>query len=126
MNSFLKFFNDNHWAVIASLLLLLGAFWFLGCESKVPSMLDPSKLVTRSELQSESDFLLSQVKNKLASLDRQDEIRLLISEQAALFATTGSFNPIGLVNLAVSIFAVGSALDSRRKLKASRSMSPPA
>lgn len=114
----LKFLNHNHWAAIASLLLLLAAFYFYGCQSTVPSMLDPSRAITRSELQIESDYLLGQVQIKLEDLDRQDAIRLLISDQAALFASTGTVNPLGLVNLAVSIFAVGSALDSKRKLKA--------
>lgn len=114
----LKLLNHNHWAAIASLLLIIAAFYFYGCQSTVPSMLDPSRDVNRSELQIESDYLLGQVQVKLEDLDRQDAIRLLISEQASLFATTGTVNPLGLVNLAVSIFAVGSALDSKRKLKA--------
>lgn len=118
MLKYLKFFNDNHMATIAAIVLLIGGFYFMGCQSTVDSMIDPNKKVTRNELQTEADFLIAQVRNKLESLDRQDEIRRLISDQASLFATTGSFNPMGLVNLAVSVFAVGSALDSRRKLKA--------
>lgn len=118
MLKYLKFFNENHWAAIAALILVILGFYFIGCQSTVDSMIDSNKKVTRAELQTESDFLIAQVRNKLESLDRQDEIRRLISDQASLFASTGSFNPVGLVNLAVSIFAVGSALDSRRKLKA--------
>lgn len=114
----LKFFNENHMAAIAAVILIVGAIYFYGCESKVTSIENPTKKVTRSELQVESDHLIAQVKVKLQDLDKQDAIRQLISDQAALFATTGTFNPMGLANLAVSIFAVGSALDSRRKLNA--------
>lgn len=118
MSKILKFLNENHWAAIGALILIVGALYFLGCQSTVPSMIDPKKQINRGELEAESDFLIAQVRLKLEELDRQDEIKRLISEQASLFATTGTFNPIGLVNLAVSVFAVGSALDSKRKLKA--------
>jgi dolichol kinase len=118
MSKILKYLNENHMAAIAALVLIAGAIYFLGCQSRVPSMIDPKKQITRGELEAESDFLIAQVRLKLEDLDRQDEIKRLISEQASLFATTGSFNPMGLANLAISVFAVGSALDSRRKLKA--------
>lgn len=114
----LKFLNDNHWAAVAGIILIVGGIWFLGCQSTTKSLIDPAKKVTRGELQAEVNYLLAQAKVKLADLDRQDEIRRLIAEQATLFGSTGSFNPMGLLNLGVSVFAVGSALDARRKLKA--------
>ncbi len=118
LKKILHFCNDNHFAVFAGIILIVGLFYFLGCQSTVPSMIDPEKKVNRGELQAESDFLIAQVRLKLENLDRQDEIKRLITDQASLFATTGSFNPMGLLNLGVSVFAIGSALDSRRKLKA--------
>jgi hypothetical protein len=123
LKKILSFMNSNHWLLIFGLVIVAGAIYFMGCQSTVPSMIDPGKMVNRDELQTEADFLMGQVRNKLSALDRQDEIRKLITDQAALFAASGSFNPMGLLTLGVSIFSVGAALDSRRKLKEAQSSS---
>lgn len=117
MTKILKFLNDNHWQAIAVTAIIALGIWFYGCESKVPSLRDPTKHLTREELKIEVDNFLAQATYRYQQLDQQDEIRRLILEQAVLFGQTGTFSSLGALNLLVSIAAVGSALDSRRKLK---------
>lgn len=117
MSNFFKFFNENHMSVIAVCVLAAIGFWFYGCESQVQSMVDPSQKVTRTELLGEVDAFLATAKARELSLDEQDALRKKILDNAALFAQGGQLNPIGAVNTIVSIFAIGSALDSKRKLK---------
>jgi len=109
--------NDNHSTAIAAVLILLLSFWIYGCQSTVGSIMSPDKQLSRDELQAELDYLLSQAKAKFATLDRQDLIKKTILEQATLFGSTGTFNPTGLLNLAVSVAAIGYGLDKRRKIK---------
>jgi hypothetical protein len=116
----LKLANDNHLLIIGFVALIVLAVWFYGCESTVRSITDPTRKLTRPELHAEVDFLLAQAKSKLDDLDRKDAVKKLLLDQAALFSTTGTFNPMGALNTAISIIAVGSALDSRRKLKSAR------
>jgi hypothetical protein len=113
----LKFFNENHMQVIAIVLLCAAGIWFYGCESKVQSLTNPAVKVGRSELMGEVDAFLATAKAREMSLDEQDALRKKILDNAALFAQGGQMNPMGAINTLVSIFAVGSALDSRRKLK---------
>jgi len=111
----LKFFNDNHSGVIAAGIVLLIMLWSYGCQSKVRSLDHPNTLITRDELKAEVDGYLAMARARLADLDRQDEIKLLLFEQASLFSQSGVINPAGLLTTVVSVFAVGSALDQRRK-----------
>lgn len=116
MSKFFKFFNDNHWQVIAVIILLSAGFWFYGCQSQVQSLVDPAKKVTRTELIGEVDAFLATAKAREMSLDEQDELRKKILDNAALFAQGGQMNPMGALSTVVSIFAIGSAVDSKRKI----------
>jgi len=92
-------------------------FWTYGCQSTCKSLVDPERKVNRDELQAEVDGYLAMAKARFTDLDRQDQLKLLIFEQASLFAQSGTVNPMGLVTTAVSIAAVGFGLDARRKKK---------
>jgi len=117
MLKFLKALNENHWYLIGGSIAIALLIWIHGCQSTVSSMVSPGEKITRTELQLEVDYLLGQAKVKLEDLDRQDEIKSLLLEQAALFSTTGTFNPTGLLNTVISIGAVAFGLDRNRKLK---------
>jgi hypothetical protein len=118
LKTILKFLNDNHWTIIGISAICGLLLWIYGCQSTVPSMLNPSKRVTRAELKLESDFLLGQVQVKLADLDNQDALKQLILDQAALFGQTGTFNPMGLLNTAISIGAISWGLNRNQKVNA--------
>lgn len=120
MKKILKFLNNNHWYVIAVILSASLLIWIYGCQSQVRSLIEPEKKVTRAELQVEVDYILGQAKVKLADLDRQDEIKRILLEQAAIFASTGTFNPMGLLNTVITIGAVSFGLDRNKKLKEAR------
>lgn len=118
MKKLLKFCNDNHWFIIATVVLGIGFFWLYGCQSTVPSMIDGKKQITRAELELESDFLIGQIRVKMENLDQQDEIKRLILDQAAIFGQTGTFNPLGLLNSIISIGAISFGLNRNQKLNA--------
>jgi len=118
INILKKLFNDNHSGLIASLITAAILFWCYGCQSKCKSLLDPGQKITRGELKIEVDTLLATAKLRLEDLDQQDELKLLLFQQAALFAETGSVNPLGILSTGISIFAVGFGLDQRRRVTA--------
>lgn len=117
MDKFLKFFNENHWQVIAVIVLIAAGVWMYGCQSKVQSLINPKVQVTRTELMGEVDSFLATAKARELSLDEKDQLRKAILDNAALFAQGGGMNPMGALNTIVSIFAISSAVDSKRKLK---------
>jgi arginine exporter protein ArgO len=113
----LQFLNDHHWPIIGGILILSLLFWLFGCQSKVNSLLDPNRKVTRAELQNETAYLIGQAKTKLADLDDQDAVKKLIIDQASMFSTTGTFNPSGLLNTIVSIGAISFGMNRNQIVK---------
>jgi len=117
MQNLLKLLNDNHWYIIAAVLICGLLFWIYGCQSQVRSIIKPTSKITRAELEIEVDYLLAQARIKLEDLDRQDEIKRLLLEQAAIFSSTGTFNLTGLLNTAITIGAISFGLNRNQKLK---------
>lgn len=118
MATLLKFCNDNHWFLIGGACIAAMTFWIYGCQSTVTSMIDPNQKINREQLILETDYIIGQAKVKLQDLDRQDELKQLILDQAAIFGTTGTFNPMGLLNTLISIGAISFGLNRNQKLNA--------
>lgn len=117
MSKILKFLNENHWYVILILISFFLFFYFFGCQSTVPSLLDSTKMVTRGELEAEAVWLASQVDLRREDLEAQDAIRQQLLDAATLIGTEGGINPSGIVSLIATIGAVSFGLDRNRKYK---------
>jgi len=113
----LKWSNDNHWYIIAGLVMASMMFWTYGCVSTVSSVMYPDKQINRSELETELQYLVSTVQNRIEDLDRQDAIKQSLLDAANVVASTGTINPSGLINLAATIGAIGFGLNRNQALK---------
>lgn len=111
----LKIFNDNHDTVIAISICIAISFFVYGCESSVESILNPTVKITRDQLDAEVKTFLATAEANYAALDRQDDLKQMIFEKAALFTQEGSVNPYGILTNFLSVVAVGFGLDQRRK-----------
>jgi hypothetical protein len=112
-----KKLNGKTFTIIAAFVCLVIGLYFFGCDSKTTSLLDPTKTVTRAELTAEFEIYKARAMDRFASLDRQDAIKKFVTEQASVVATGGAINPVGAINSLISIFAIGYAVDARRKIK---------
>lgn len=115
MKKILEVLNLNHWYIVGIALGVIFLLWLYGCESTTVSLIDPEKKVNRYELRAEADLLVARIENKFSDLDRQDEIKQLLLDQAAIFGQTGQFNPTGLLNAFISIGAISFGLNQRTK-----------
>lgn len=111
------FLNHERYQSIAIGLIIILLGIMIGCQSKVTSIIHPTLQVTRSELQSELDNLLSAAELKFAALDQQDEIKATLYQVGMVTAQTGTFNPIGLITTIAGILGVGATVDNVRKRK---------
>lgn len=114
--SILQKLNGKTFTVLSVLACLLFAFYFFGCEATTSSLIDPNRAINRAELEAEIALLNSRINTRITGLDNQDKLKKALLDQASIVATGGQFNPIGAINSLISIFAVGYAVDSRRKL----------
>lgn len=110
--------------VLCAIALLI---WTFGCQSTTTSLISDVK-VTRAELTielnseaarlgAELDTLQEQGAMKKAQLDQQDDLKRKLYEFAAITATSGTFNPMGIITLVGSILGVGVVVDNRIKDK---------
>jgi len=110
--------NDNHWYIIAVAVLVGTLLWTYGCESQVQSLIDDTKLVNRSELENELQYLIGKARAQAERLDRQDEIKQSLLDAANIVGAGRQINPSGLLNLAATIGGISFGLSQRQKLKA--------
>jgi len=118
VHTVLKLLNDNHWYIIAVAVLVGTLLWTYGCESQVQSLIDDTKLVNRSELENELQYLIGKARAQAERLDRQDEIKQSLLDAANIVGAGRQINPSGLLNLAATIGGISFGLSQRQKLKA--------
>lgn len=128
MDKILTWIRHNQGLFVALVISQILLVWTFGCESKVTSLVEADKKVTRAELaleldkesarlEMELDMLSRQAQLKVAELDRQDEIKRKLLAFAALSVETGAVNPLGLLGLLGYILGVGLVVDNRIKDK---------
>ena len=119
--SFLKHERYQATAVLASIIILASG---LNCQSQVSSMVDPTHMINRDDLDAEVTAMFAKAEAKYKSLDRQDAFKRLVVDQFALWTTTGAFNPNGLVSMVATILGVGAIADNVGKRRDLKSLSP--
>lgn len=110
--------SDNWPKTVALILLTAFLLWGWGCPSRVPSLLERGKNITRPELQIELDTLIATAEFRMTSLDQQDQFRDLIFQNALLLVQGGQLNPVGIVTMLLTIYgATRGASDIIKKVK---------
>ena len=128
MSAIARWIRHNQGLFVALLICAGLMVWTIGCESKVGSLIEPAKLVTREELQLEIEQEQARLENELAmlqnqaevkfgKLDREDAIKRQLLEFGLVAAETGTVNPAGLIGLLTGILGVGVIVDNRIKDK---------
>ncbi len=98
---------SKHWpSVIALVFGLSILFYGQGCESKVPSLLDPSRKITRSVLDLELKQLLALSVLRKVSLDRQDSLKRIIAENAIILIEGSPTNPLGILSGILGLYGL--------------------
>ena len=77
-----------------------------GCEPKVPSLLDETVMVNRQELKLELDRILAIAEIKMSELERQEQLRALIFQNALILAQGQPLNPVGIITAIAALYGV--------------------
>ncbi len=109
--------NHERYQTISLLLATGLLIWFLGCEPKTQSLIDPTQQVTRGQLDIEIDTIISKSNIAYASLEKQEKLRDFMFQQAMIGATTGAVNPIALLTSIAALLGAGATVDNVRKRK---------
>lgn len=115
MKKLWSFIRHQRGIIISIVLSIIVLVWAYGCESKVRSSLDPGRLVTRPEFRLEVENYLARAELKFADLDRQDEFKRIIFENAIGYAQGKPINPIGVIMSIGGLLGIGAIIDNQRK-----------
>lgn len=110
-----QWIKDHRKGLITYVITIGVLIYIYGCESKVRSMLDNRRLINRQELQLELDQFMGLVQVRLADLDKQDQFRALILQNALILVQGQPFNPLGLLTGIGAIYGVAQATSNITK-----------
>jgi len=97
----------KHKSLLIGLLVTVGFFFYCyGCEPKTQSLLDIGKQINRQELQLELDQVISMSQLRLADLDRQEQIRAIVLQNALILVQGQPLNPLGIITAIAGIYGV--------------------
>lgn len=100
----------KHSTVIVSVLITVGFLLYCySCESKVKSFNHDGQMVTRQELQLELNNFVNLAQIRFLDLDRQDQIKALILQNAMVLVQGSPFNPAGLLTGIAAIYGISQA-----------------
>jgi len=92
--------------IIAFLVSVVFVVYMYGCQAKTTSMMRDNQKVNRQELQLELDQIIGLAKLRMADLDKQEEFRAIILQNALILVQGQPFNPIGLLSAIAAIYGI--------------------
>ncbi len=94
-------------SIITSAIVCVGfLFYCYGCEPKVASLSDRSRLINRQELQLELDQFITMAQIRMADLDKQEELRAIVLQNALILVQGQPFNPLGIMTGFAAIYGI--------------------
>ncbi|GAI73702.1 unnamed protein product [marine sediment metagenome] len=95
------------WPVILTILVTLGMLIYLyGCEPKTQSLVSPARQINRQELQLELDQIIGLAQLRMVDLDKQEQLRAVILQNALILVQGQPFNPLGLITAVAAVYGV--------------------
>jgi len=128
MKSVKTWISHNQGTFFALIVMAGITVYVFGCQSKVTSIMHPSRMVTGDELklevdveakrlEAELDQIYKQAELKYQDLARQDAIKQKLVDFALITQSSGAVNPAGIIGLLVGVLGVGATIDNRIKDK---------
>lgn len=103
MLNWLKKYKSLITACLISFFVLLYVY---GCEPKVESINGNRRMVTREELQVELNQIMALAEVRMLELEKQEQLRALILENALIIVEGQPFNPVGLITGFAALYGV--------------------
>lgn len=94
-------------SIIITVLVCIGFFIYCyGCEPKVASLTDRHTFINRQELQLELDQFITMAQIRMADLDKQEELRGIILQNALILVQGQPYNPLGIITAIAAIYGI--------------------
>jgi len=122
----LAWIKEHKTILITILACIVFGIYCYSCEPKVQSLTPPLRQVNRQELQLEFDQIMSLAQLRMLDLDKQEQFRSIILQNALILVQGQPFNPVGIITAIAAIYGItqGGAniskkvIDTKNKRKA--------
>lgn len=97
----------KHASLLITILVSVGLlFYLVACEPETLSLTHEDKQVNRQELQLELDQIIGLAQLRMVDLDRQEQLRAIILQNALILVQGQPFNPVGLITAAAAVYGL--------------------
>ena len=97
-------------SILITFLVTFGLLIYLyGCEPKTESLISNGRKVDRQELQLELNQIIEFAQLRMVDLDKQEQLRAVILQNALILVQGQPFNPLGLITAVASVYGVTQA-----------------
>ncbi len=97
----------KHWTIILTALVTVSILLFVyGCEPKTRSLIDGNRQINRQELQLELDQIIGLAQLRMVDLDKQEQFRAVILQNALILVQGQPYNPLGIITAIAGIYGV--------------------
>lgn len=95
----------KNWTLLIAGLFAFGfMFYGYGCEPRVRSLVDRDKMVNRQELQLELDQFIGFAQLRMTDLDKQEQLRAIILQNALILVQGQPLNPVGIITAIAAVY----------------------
>ena len=102
----LQWIKKNFSIILTGLVTIAFAIYCYGCEPQTASLVTPHKLINRQELQLELDQLIGLAQLRMVDLDKQEQLRSIVLQNALILVQGQPFNPLGLITAIAAVYGV--------------------
>jgi len=97
----------KHLPLLTTISVTIGILIFIyACEPKVQSLYREGTEVNRQELQLELDQFITLAQLRVADLDKQEQLRAVILQNALILVQGQPFNPVGLITGIAALYGI--------------------
>ncbi len=102
----MQWFKKHTSLVISVLVCIAFVIYCYGCEAKVASLTDRTRLINRQELQLELDQFIGMAQLRMADLDKQEELRAIVLQNALILVQGNPYNPVGIITAIAAVYGL--------------------
>ena len=94
-------------SIVITVLITVGfAIYCYGCEPKTTSLINRERLINRQELQLELDQIIGLAQIRMVDLNKQEEFRAIVLQNALILVQGNPLNPVGLITGFAAIYGL--------------------
>lgn len=117
LSKLLRFFNHERYQAVSFIIACTLLVLHFGCEPKCHSVFEPTKKISRAELEEEITIAQSRIEAANLSLEQQQEVLDFLFSQAVIASSGQALNPLSVILGIGSILGLGAGIDNIRKRK---------